>query len=128
MKNTATAALLATLVTGCATTRNVKKDDVLLPVYLEKDLPPVCAYKEIAHLEFSNNDKSEGEEFERAIKRDLSRRARERGADAVINATYVTIVRGVVEAGHSILTGDETSRKTTVEGTAIKFDNPGCQH
>ena len=128
MKNAGTAALLAAIVTGCATASTVKKDEALLPVYLETEPQPVCAYKEIAHFKFSNNDKTEGEEFERAVKRDLSHRARERGADAVINASYETIVKGVVESGHSILTGTETSRKTTVEGTAIKFDNPGCQH
>src|SRR2546423_8375033 len=42
MKNTATAALLATLVTACATTSNVRKDDAVLPVYPEKDVPPAC--------------------------------------------------------------------------------------
>jgi hypothetical protein len=122
-------AVTALLVAGCVSA-GAKKGEEPAPVYLTQEVAPTCSYKELGQIEFTNTDTSEGDDLAISIKRELGRRARQRGADAVVNAGWRTMLT-VVSRGNRAPSSSATpvgGPKHEVKGTAIKFDSPDCKH
>lgn len=98
-------------------------------MYLAQETGPTCPYKEAGEIQFTNTETSGGEDLAVSIKRALGRRARERGADAVVNASWRTGLTVVSQSNRSPSSGAQVGGpKNEVKGTAIKFDSPDCKH
>lgn len=99
-------------------------------MYLTQETAPTCAYKEVGLIQFTSTDTSEGDDLTVSIKRELGRRARQRGADAVVNASWVTMLTVRVQSNRAPSSSDRPvgGPRREVKGTAIKFDSPDCTH
>jgi hypothetical protein len=118
------------LVLGCASAGGAKKGEDPAPVYMTAETAPTCSYKEVGLIEFTNTESSEGDELALSIKHELGRRARHRGADAVVNAGWRTMLTVVSRSNRapSSSASQVGGPKHEVKGTAIKFDSPDCRH
>ena len=121
---------IAGLLIACASTGTAKKGQEPAPVYLTQETAPTCSYKEVGVIQFTNTDTSEGDDLAVSIKRELGRRARRLGADAVVKAEWVTTVTVRVRGNRAPSTSDPQvgGAKRQVNGTAIKFDSPDCTY
>lgn len=99
-------------------------------MYLTQETAPTCSYKEVGLIQFTSTDTSEGDDLTVSIKRELGRRARQRGADVVVNASWRRMLTVVVRGNRAPSSGDRQigGPKYEVKGTAIKFDSPDCTH
>lgn len=116
-------------VLGCASAGAAKKGEEPAPVYLTQETAPTCSYKEVGVIQFTNTETSQDDDLAISIKRELGRRARRLGADAVVNAGWRTMLTVVSQSNRSPSSGAQVGGpKHEVKGTAIKFDSPDCKH
>lgn len=114
-------------VAGCASA-GVRKGEEPRPVYLTQETAPRCSYKEVGLIQFTSTNTSVGDDLTVSIKRELGRRARQRGADAVVNAGWRSMLTVVVRSNRTPSSSNRPvgGPKHEVKGTAIKFDSPDC--